>query len=52
MTPNIGKPLRITYVTFGIALLFCWLFVPLPPWMRIGALIFGVLSVIGGLTGK
>ena len=52
MTPNIGKPLRITYVAFGAMLLICPLLVTLQPWMRIGTLILGILSVIGGVTGK
>lgn len=52
MIPNIGKPLRITYVTFGVILLICWLLVPLQLWMRIGALVLGILSIIGGATGR
>jgi len=52
MTPNIGKPIRITYVVIGVILLASPLLVTLQPWMRIGALILGALSILGGATGK
>ena len=47
MTPNIGKPWRIIYIAIGAVLLFCQLLVPLPFWMRGGAIILGILSIIG-----
>lgn len=52
MTPNLGKPLRILYVAFGTVLLLLALLMSLQPWIRIGAAVLGVLSIIGGATGK
>ena len=51
MSPNIGKPLRIAYVAFGLFLLISPLLFTLTPWIRIAAPILGILTIIGGITG-
>lgn len=51
MTPNLGKPLRLLYVAFGVTLLILPLFMTFQPWMRIGVIILGILSILGGASG-
>lgn len=51
MRPNIGKPLRIAYVLFGILLCITPLLIPLQPWLRVVAVVLGILTIMGGITG-
>lgn len=52
MTPNIGKPLRISYIAIGLVLLFLPILMPgLDSWIRITAAIVGVMALGTGLTG-
>ena len=52
MTPNIGKPLRISYIIIGITLLLLPLMMArLDAWVKFAALIVGLMALITGATG-
>ena len=51
MTPNIGKPLRITYVVLGVLLLMVPLIGTMDLWVRVAAPIIGLSAIIAGGTG-
>jgi len=47
MTPNIGKPLRTSYIAIGLVLLLLPLVMPsLDSWIRITAAIVGIMGLV------
>lgn len=51
MKPNLGKPMRVSYVVMGAALLAVPLAGGLDLWMRVAAPIVGLLAIVTGATG-
>lgn len=52
MTPNIGKPLRVSYVVIGLILVLLPLLKQgLDTWVKVAAPVVGLMALITGVTG-
>jgi len=51
LKPNLPNSIRIAYVVIGLILLAAPLAATLDLWIRIGAVVVGLLAIITGATG-
>jgi len=49
--PNLGRPMRVLYAVFGMALAVSPLLLTLDPWLRYLLPVLGVVSLAEGLAG-
>ena len=51
ITPNLGKKMRVLYVSFGLALVVGTFAMGLTGWLRVVVPLVGLASILGGATG-
>ncbi len=52
MKPNLAKPMRALYVVFGVALAVSPMLFSLGGWLKVAMPVLGIMSVLGGLSGR
>lgn len=51
ITPNLGKKMRVLYVSFGLALIVGTFAIGLTGWLRVVVPLVGLASIFSGATG-
>ena len=51
LTPNLGRPMRILFVAFGIALGVSPFAIKMDAWLRYALPVLGLVSLAEGLAG-
>ena len=51
IVPNIGKPMRVGYVTIGVVMMAAPLAITMEPWQQVALPILGAVTVVSGAVG-